>query len=581
MIQGGKYRVMRSFKNYKSLFVFSVVSNLLLLVAPIHMLQVYDRVLSSRSEETLFYISLIAVCCLLLYGLTEMLKSQIASRLAAKYAVTNADMVFDRITNGAIPIEQSKKTMLDFETVRAFLASRTMVSLFDIPFAPVFLILLFLLHFQLGLLTTLGAGLLVAIAWLNKSSTSKLLEEASKSSSQAASFSHMIVNRAEDIRAMGLLPALTAKWGFITAQNLQSSDAAAAHNARFYGASKSCRQIIQVSIMAWGAWLVLSGDMSGGMIFAATMISSRVLQPIEQLIGGWDMINKARSADAAIQKVLETGGFDEEKIRQPAPNGKLVVENVSYHVEQGQNNKLDLLKPTNLTVYPGQVNAIIGPSGSGKSTLVRIIAGAQKASEGKVYLDSCAQDNWPIDQWGQYVGYVGQEVMLFPSSIADNISRMSNQADEKRIINAAKMAGCHDLINALPNGYETIVGDEHIRLSGGQKQRIALARALYTSPKLLVLDEPNSNLDAQGQRSLMQTLKQLKQNGVAIIIVTQRQQILKIADSVFAMHNGKLSQVGDEQLKLMINPNGIKVQPAQNAKTRSQAAHPSSKEMLV
>lgn len=572
---------MRSLKNYKSLFVFSVVSNLLLLVAPIHMLQVYDRVLSSRSEETLFYISLIAICCLLLYGLTEMLKSQIASRLAANYAVSNADMVFDRITNGAIPIEQSKKTMLDFETVRAFLASRTMVSLFDIPFAPVFLILLFLLHFQLGLLTALGAGLLVAIAWLNKASTSRLLEEASKSNSHAASFSHMIVNRAEDIRAMGLLPALTAKWGFITAQSLQSSDAAAAHNAKFYGASKSCRQIIQVSIMAWGAWLVLSGDMSGGMIFAATMISSRVLQPIEQLIGGWDMINKARSADEAIQKVLEIGGFDEEKIRQPAPNGKLVVENVSYHVEHGQNNKLDLLKPTNLTVYPGQVTAIIGPSGSGKSTLVRIIAGAQKASEGKVYLDSCAQENWPIDQWGQYVGYVGQEVMLFPSSIAENISRMSNLADEKRIINAAKMAGCHDLINALPNGYETIVGDEHIRLSGGQKQRIALARALYTSPKLLVLDEPNSNLDAQGQRSLMHTLEQLKQNGVAVIIVTQRQQILKIADSVFAMHDGKLSQVGDEQLKLMINPNGIKVQPAQSAKTGSQEARSSSKEMVV
>ncbi len=572
---------MRSLKNYKSLFVFSVVSNLLLLVAPIHMLQVYDRVLSSRSEETLFYISLIAICCLLLYGLTEMLKSQIASRLAAKYAVTNADMVFDRITNGAIPIEQSKKTMLDFETVRAFLASRTMVSLFDIPFAPIFLILLFLLHFQLGLLTTLGAGLLVAIAWLNKSSTSKLLEEASKSNSQAASFSHMIVNRAEDIRAMGLLPALTAKWGFITAQSLQSSDDAAAQNAKFYGASKSVRQIIQVSIMAWGAWLVLSGDMSGGMIFAATMISSRVLQPIEQFIGGWDMINKARSADAAIQKVLETGEFDEEKIRQPAPNGKLVVENVSYHVEHGQNNKLDLLKPTNLTVYPGQVTAIIGPSGSGKSTLVRIIAGAQKASEGKVYLDSCAQENWPIDQWGQYVGYVGQEVMLFPSSIAENISRMSNQADETRIINAAKMAGCHDLINALPNGYETIVGDDNIRLSGGQKQRIALARALYTSPKLLVLDEPNSNLDAQGQRSLMQTLEQLKDHGVAIIIVTQRQQILKIAENVFSMHNGKLSQVGNEQLKLMINPNGIKVQPAPNARTGSLEKRPSSKEMVV
>lgn len=534
---------MRILKSARHLVVFSVISNVLLLVAPIHMMQVYDRVLVSSSGETLFYISLIAVVMLSVYGFSELLRSRMATKLSAKYVLAHVDSIFGAISNGNVGLEGSQKVMREFDNVRQFIASRSMVSLFDLPFAPVFLLLLFLLHIQIGLLTLLGALALIGIALINKKSTAAHLDAVSKASTKTASFSQVMSQRSEDIRAMGLLPDMMERWGQLTAEGMIAADASSKKNSTYFGISKSVRQVLQVSIMAWGAWLVLDGDMSGGMIFAASMISGRVLQPVEQVIGGWDRINGARNSHSLISEIIKHSQNETKKITQPEPTGHLKVDKLTLTISGYEGYERKILDDISFEVSPSNITAIIGASGSGKSTLVRAISGAQTDHDGDVLLDGCAQNNWPSEQWGKSVGYVGQGVQLFPGTVAENIARMSNNIVESKVIQAAVLADCHELINSLPEGYNSILGLEGVRLSGGQKQRIALARALYTEPKLLILDEPNSNLDQVGEHKLLQVLQTLRNAGTNVLIVTQRRSVLSIADKVLLIENGKLSDV--------------------------------------
>lgn len=523
---------------FKPLIVFSVITNVLMLAAPLHMMQVYDRVLSSGSKETLLYITLIAVFFLALYGVCEAIRSKLAQRISAQYAVTKAEPLFQGITSGSVPVEKSNEIIRNFNTTRMFISSRTMIGFFDLPFSPLFLVLLYLLHFQIGLITTVGAALLVTVAWFNKTLTAEDQKTSTAANSKAIGFATAMTTRSEDILAMGLLPSLVQRWGDIMRDSLNAQDIATGKSATFFGISKGIRQILQISIMAWGAWLVLNGDMSGGLIFAASMISGKALQPIEQVIGGWDSINRARIAHAEIEKVLKNAQKNVEKIEQPTPIGNLNLHDVSL-VVKGLKKEHTILSNINFQAKPGTISAVVGPSGSGKSTFARIIAGAVKPTQGEVMLDGCLQTNWPVEQWGENVGYVGQELLLFPGTIAENIARMSISPDEKQIITAASLAGAHDLINSFTEGYMTQLGDGALRLSGGQKQRIALARALYTLPKLLVLDEPNAHLDKEGEEILMGSMKQLRDLGTTIIIITQRQEILKIADNVMMIKNGR------------------------------------------
>ena len=523
---------------FKPLIVFSVITNVLMLAAPLHMMQVYDRVLSSGSKETLLYITLIAGFFLALYGVCEAIRSKLAQRISAQYAVMKAEPLFQGITSGSVPVEKSNEIIRNFNTTRMFISSRTMIGFFDLPFSPLFLVLLYLLHFQIGLITTVGAALLVTVAWFNKTLTAEDQKTSTAANSKAIGFATAVTSRSEDILAMGLLPSLVQRWGDIMRDSLNAQDIAVGKSATFFGISKGIRQILQISIMAWGAWLVLNGDMSGGLIFAASMISGKALQPIEQVIGGWDSINRARTAHAEIEKVLKNAQKNVEKIEQPTPIGNLNLHDVSLAVK-GLKKEHTILSNINFQAKPGTISAVVGPSGSGKSTFARIIAGAVKPTQGEVMLDGCLQTNWPVEQWGENVGYVGQELLLFPGTIAENIARMSISPDEKQIITAASLAGAHDLINSFTEGYMTQLGDGALRLSGGQKQRIALARALYTLPKLLVLDEPNAHLDKEGEEILMGSMKQLRDLGTTIIIITQRQEILKIADNVMMIKNGR------------------------------------------
>ena len=524
---------MRLKNSIAPLAVFSAFANVLLLVAPLHMMQVYDRVLSSGSTATLLYITLIAFVGLAIYGICEAIRNRLAQRMSAKFATDVADDLFGSATALRDDRNSGRKMLRNFNTVKAFLGSKTYISLFDLPFAPLFLAFLFLLHFQIGLLTLFGICILAGIAVLNMRLSKKPQKEALDSQAEATAFANVILDRSEDIRAMGLLPQLVGRWGNMTGKSLNAQDTSTTIAANFYGITKAVRSALQVSIMAWGAFLVLVGDMSGGLIFAASMISGRALQPIEQFIAGWESINKAKSSWNEMDKFLQSAKNETQPLTQPMPTGVFTADNVSCRF-----GEVEILRRVSFTLNPGELMVIVGPSGGGKSTLARILAGATVATSGHVLLDGCEQQNWPQEQWGKYVGYLSQDIMLFPGTIAENIARMDQSPSETAVIDAAKMTGIHDMINKLPEGYSTRIGDGGFRLSGGQLQRIALARALYTSPHLLVLDEPNANLDQEGEILLSNTLVELKRKGVTIMVVTHRKKLLEAADKVLLVKDG-------------------------------------------
>ena len=497
---------MKALRYFRPLILFSCVANLLMLVAPLHMMQVYDRVLSSGSMETLLYLTLISFVLLGLYGAAEMLRSRLAHRISARFSSVNADHLMRNLTASGHCKGRSLDLLKQFNQLQAFLASRSFIGLFDLPFAPLFLLILFALHWHLGMITLIGAGLLTAIALTNKSASAKDQEQSSSLKGQSMQFALAIFERAEDIRAMGLSPALSERWGRMHGQQLNLQDQLVAHNAFYFGISRAFRMCLQIGILAWGAYLVLNGDMSGGLIFAASILAGKVLQPMEQVIGNWDSISRARDDYHVLKAYAAEQKPDAEKMAQPTPHGLLQAKSISYSVQYDQGSH-QLLDDVSLTVGPGEIVTVVGTTGAGKSTFARLLTGAMEPSDGEISLDGCSQVNWPADQWGQYVGYVAQEIMLFPGTLAENIARLDLEPDEERILAAAQKAGVHQLINSFPDGYQTRLGPGGIRLSGGQQQRIALARALYTEPRVLVLDEPNAHLDKAGEDSLVAVLK--------------------------------------------------------------------------
>lgn len=535
---------------FKSVFgwllLFSVVTNVLMLASPLHMIQVYDRVLSSSSLATLFYITLITVAALGLFGVAETVRLKLAQRMSARFATQVSEELFQGLAyqsaGAGAGADSSARLLRDFNNVKGFLAGKTMIALFDLPFVPVFLILLYLIHPQLGLLTFIGMFALASVALANKKMTSGASADSAKANGAAMNFAQAVFSRRDDIRAMGLLPAISARWGQQMAQSLNTGDRAAFQSANFFGLSRFVRQTLQVVTMAWGAFLVINGDMSGGVIFAASMISGRALQPIEQVIGGWESIAAARAAHGELMAFIAQNTRALPQVNLPPVQGFLQAHHLNYAPE-GVASDTPILSNINLSVRTGEIVVLVGPSGAGKSTLVRLMAGALGASSGKVLLDGYERENWPPEQWGRAVGYIGQEITLFPGTIAENIARMAIKPDERAVTEAAQFAGAHDVIAKLPQGYMSMIGPGMHELSGGQKQRVAFARALYSRPKVLILDEPNAHLDQAGEQALMTSLTRLRAQGCAILIVAQRQSILKIANRVVTIENGKISRI--------------------------------------
>ncbi len=522
----------------RALFIFSVVTNLMVLAPSFHMLQVYDRVLSSGSKPTLFFITLIAVFALVVYGVAETIRTKISQRLAAKYTVSVADKLFARFANFPQSSMATSKYLRDYGTVRTFLSSRTIIGLFDLPFIPFFLLLLFFVHWSIFLVTLIGIIVMAMFSYLNGKLTERSRTKSREMDGEAIGFAQAAFSRGEDVRSLGLLPNFITLWGHRTASALIAAEDASGKSAIFFALSKAFRQILQVSIMGWGAYLVLAGDMSGGKIFLASMISGKALGPIEQVIGSWEQITKSIASYKNVEELTGPEKKLSARAMLPEPKGHLQAKNLIF-VPKGAAPGVRIINGITLQVSPGEIVAIVGASGAGKSTFVRMLAGALRPTAGELLMDNAQYDQWPTEQWGRNIGYVSQEVNLFPGTIADNIARFDIDFDEQDVYKAAQDAGVHDMILGLPKGYQAIVGMGEFELSMGQKQNIALARALYGKPKVLILDEPNAHLDQSGEGMLFNALVSAKKQGAAVIVVSQRTSILKIANRTMRIANGR------------------------------------------
>ncbi|SON55495.1 Type I secretion system ATP-binding protein PrsD [Hartmannibacter diazotrophicus] len=527
------------------LLVFSIAANLLALAMPIHLAQIYDKVLPSKSMETLFYLTIVILFALALFGLLESLKARIAQRLSAKYELAVAPVLAAgafqrRQTASADPIGALK----DVATVRQTLSSRSFIGLFDLPFAPAFLLILFVVHPLLAWIALGGGLLLVASAVGNEWKTRKRQDEATRLQAEASRSISEALHRADDVHAMGMSEAVLGRWNSRALQGAGGVDAVAALNASFFGLVRFLRQALQIIILGAGAYLVLVDHLSAGLIFAASIVSGKALLPIENVIGGWRQLATARSAYRRVEKELATRAApDRRTMRLKAPKGVVDVAGIGL-AAGGDITRKPVLAGISFSAQPGQILVIVGPSGAGKSTLLRILSGSLSATAGHVRVDGFDLVQWNREQLGRHTGYVGQDIAFFDGTIAENIARFVPDATDEEIIEAAELAGAHEFVGTLADGYNTVIGQSGIRLSGGQRQRIALARAFFRDPEMLLLDEPDAHLDSQGEAALRTALAAARDRGRTIVVVTQRTPLLEICDQVLLLRDGRVAAFG-------------------------------------
>ena len=524
----------------KALFAYSIIVNLLVLAPSIHMLQVYDRVLSSNSISTLVYLTLIVCFLLLFYGFADAVRSRIAVRLSAAYSVTMAPLLFSRLTATQEAQTTGAKVMRDFTAARGFLAGKSFTGLFDLPFIPLYVAIMFVLHWSLGVFVLVAIALMLATSFLNMTATEKERTDSRQADSDAAVYSQTVLGLPEEMRTFGTGSRFEMTWSRKLATALVSAEQAGEASARYQALSKALRQILQVAIMALGGYLAVTGNMSAGMIFMASMVSGKALGPIDQITGGWEQISKGFDSLRSLDAFAGIAEKRDENIRIPQIKGVLEASKVCWIPDEKKPERV-VLENIALTLRPGEVTIITGATGAGKSALLRILSGAIAPTTGRVTLDGLDAQAWPNDQWSKLVGYMPQEITFFPGTVAANIARFDPAASGEAIVHTSRLVGAHEMIMRLPEGYGTRVGPGGITLSSGQKQQIALARAFYTAPKCLILDEPNAHLDADGESAMMRALLAAKKEGVGIVITAHRNTVLKIADRVFMLNNGKLA----------------------------------------
>ncbi len=524
---------------------FSLVVNLLLLTMPLYMLQIYDRILTSRSMDTLLFLSIIAGGALVVLGLLEAVRAVLASRAGARL---EADLGTDALL---VSMERSRSGETDIDAVRhlaairQFVSSRMLFALLDFPFAPIFIAILYVIHPTLFWLTLAGAAVLFVLAIINQRLSRDAASRASEQQGSAMSMAQNLARNAHTLQAMGMTHDGIRLWGRNNSQSLIDQGSVDFSNAIMTGISRAFRMGLQIAILGVGALLVLKYEMTAGMIFAASIIAGRALQPIDQVIGGWRQYAMILASWRALKAALAQQASDDESARtlMQEPQGHIAVQNVLVLSPNGSGSP-PILNRVSFDLAPGTVLGIVGPSGSGKSTLARLIVGVQKPSSGTVRIDATEVRNWNNEQLGRHIGYLSQDVELLPGTVKENIARLSEQPDDSAVLDAARKAQVHSLIQNLPQGYDTRIGPGGLGLSGGQRQRIGLARALYGDPKIIVLDEPNANLDDDGELALRKALAATRSTGVTVIIVAQRTQVLNVVDKILRLHSGSVDYLG-------------------------------------
>ncbi len=535
---------------YWTVGVFSFFANLLMLTGPLYMLQVYDRVLGSRSEETLVALSLLVVFLYGVMGLLDYTRGRIMARVGAKFQSALDKRVFDAmIRRSAVAQDPNAQTGLsDLESVQRLIASPVLTAGFDIPWTPVFLAGIALFHPWLGLLALGGGALLVVIALVNQLFSKGPMIEANVAAHRASMMSEEIRNEAEMIQAMGMRGAAFNRWQVARDKSLTQSVSANDVSGSFTSLTKTLRLFLQSAMLGLGAYLVLQGEVTAGAMIASSILMGRALAPIELALGQWPLVQRATRGWKSLSELLSNVPPEQTKTELPKPKAKLDVQSLTI-VPPGDTRAQ--LKSVNFKVEPGQALGVIGPSGAGKSTLARALTGVWRAAGGTVRLDGAALDQYAPDVLGQHIGYLPQRVQLFEGTIAENIAKLSSEPDSQKVVAAAQKAAAHEMILQLPDGYDTRINAGGGRLSGGQMQRVALARALYHEPVILILDEPNSNLDNEGSMALNAAIRSMKEAGHSVLIMAHRPSAIQECDMLLVLDQGTVKAFGpkDQVLK--------------------------------
>lgn len=530
---------------------FSGFLNLMMLAPSLYMLQVYDRVLGSRNEATLAVLTLLLMGVYLLTGGLEAIRTWVLVRVGARLDAQLNERVFNATFERSLrqPGSHGVQPMHDLNTMRQTLTGSGLLAVLDAPWLPIYLVVIAVMSFELACFAALGATLLAGLAVINERLSKSKLEAAQRHSaqSQQALIGHL--RNAEVIEALGMLPGIRQRWHLLHRRQLQAQASASDQAAVVGGVTKFVRVSMQSLSLGFGALLVLEGRMSPGSMIAASVLVSRALSPVELLIANWKQILSGRAAYGRLKDLLDAHPARTRGMPLPAPTGAIKVEAASV---AAPGSKQVLLRNISFALGAGECVAVIGPSGSGKSTLARMLVGVWPVMGGSVRIDGADLYRWNKDELGPCLGYLPQDIELFDGTVADNIARFG-EVDADRVIAAAQRAGMHELILRMPQGYDTPLGAGGNGLSGGQRQRIGLARALYGNPALVVLDEPNSNLDEQGERSLAETVRQLTAQGVTVVLITHRMASLSVAQKLMVLHEGNLKAFGprDEVLAAM------------------------------
>lgn len=527
-------------------WVFSGIINLLGLAGPLFMLEIYDRVIPSRSVPTMVALLILLAGLYAFSGCLDILRARMLARIAATIDLQISNRVFAAIAGSPLLIKTNNdvlKPAQEADQIKAFLAGPGVAALFDLPWTPVFLAICFFLHPLIGWLVAGTMAVLITLTLLSSMLTKHRSAENATALTQRNRVGEAAHRNAEAIAAMGMLDQATDRWNAAhdNASSIQRKTADL--SALFAGISKALRQMVQSTTLALGAWLVIQGELSAGAIIASSVIAARALQPIEQIIGVWRHMISAQQAWQRLKALwIHFPTTPTERTTLPAPTKTLRVEAV-FAAPPGERQRMTI-QNVSFRAEAGSVVGIIGPSASGKSTLVRAITGAWPIARGRVCIDGAALDQWPAHDRGRHIGYMPQSSDLFPGTIAENIARLDRFADHADIIAAAQAAGVHDMIVSLLNGYETQVGDSGANLSAGQRQRIALARALFGKPFLVVLDEPNSNLDVDGDRALTEAIAGVKARGGIVLVVAHRNSVMSQIDFLLVVEQGTVRAFG-------------------------------------
>ncbi|HGM5580946.1 TPA: type I secretion system permease/ATPase [Pseudomonas putida] len=540
---------------------FTALINILMLVPSVYMLQVYDRVLTSQNETTLWMLTLMVVGFFFYMGLLEAVRSfiviRVGHRLEQRFNLSIYRAAFERhLRQGEGAAGQA---LNDMTQVRQFVTGPALFAFFDAPWFPVYLAVIFLFNVWLGVLASAGALLLVLLAVLNERLTQRPLAEASSLQQQSSSLAGSQLLNAESIQAMGMLGALRQRWFAVHGRFLELQNRASDTSAVITATSKSLRLCLQSLVLGLGALLVIEGQMTPGMMIAGSILMGRVLAPIDQLIAVWKQWSGAQLAYKRLETLLQEHPESAAPMPLPAPDGQLCIEQVSGG-PPGRRGAT--VQQVSFVLAPGEVLGVLGASGSGKSTLARLLVGVWQPLAGHVRLDGAELSQWDRDALGPHIGYLPQSIELLRGSIAENIARFG-ELDSHKVVEAARLAGVHELILRLPQGYDTRLGEGGGDLSGGQKQRIALARALYGGPCLIVLDEPNSNLDSHGEAALANAIVQLKTLGRTVVLVTHRSAALAQADKLLVMSDGRVQAFGPARDILQALGQGTAQRPLQ------------------